>query len=497
MVSGRVAAQDSAASRLPCTCGAQFDDLVQRVKADYIGYRFALAARSRDSIAQMTALLRERANRTPNDSCVFALRAFTQWFRDGHLFVVEAPQIADSTVQRLTASAATIARSEADIRRDLARRASHLDPIEGIWYAEDGYRVGIIPDPRPQRHGFVAIVLSTTVAGWAPGQVKGEFVKRLDGSYTATLYIDNHSVRHPEGDIYRGVHSGVRIYKGLLLRMSPREWGKEYPIHRWDRGILNSRNPRAPTLLVRDNQTVVVSVPSHDGQYKAALDSLISAHRADILAADNLIIDLRGDEGGNEPTTASLEPFITSKVQRPPLAWEDDVPVVLSSPTNIAYFTLMKKDGWVPAHLTERMQLHPGAIVPFPDTLDNDPTSGTPAAADTAYQRPRRVAILIDRAIVSAGEAFILRVRRRAKVTLFGEPTAGVIDFQDVQLTDLRCAAGGLLVGYPMVAGSSLLPRGGLNNVGIPPDVPIAASVGDHVGFIVDYYHRHGSTRSH
>ena len=43
----------------------------------------------------------------------------------------------------------------------------------------------------------------------------------------------------------------------------------------------------------------------------------------------------------------------------------------------------------------------------------------------------------MDGAVVSAGEAFVLNAMKNEKVTLFGENTGGVIDYQSVTIVNL------------------------------------------------------------
>ena len=99
---------------------------------------------------------------------------------------------------------------------------------------------------------------------------------------------------------------------------------------------------------------------------------------------------------------------------------------------------------------------------------------------DVATPLPHNVAILIDGAVVSAGETFVLNAMKNQKVTLFGENTGGVIDYQSVTIVNLlSCPSLGLYLGYPTSAASSRLPVGGINSTGIPPDVRIASQVRD------------------
>jgi hypothetical protein len=96
--------------------------------------------------------------------------------------------------------------------------------------------------------------------------------------------------------------------------------------------------------------------------------------------------------------------------------------------------------------------------------------------------RPRRVAVLADGGCASSCEEFLLEARRSRKATLYGAPSAGLLDYSNVVPADAAApsAAG------PGVPGSTLtlvspttrsarLPTEPVDNVGVPPAVPLPA----------------------
>jgi hypothetical protein len=163
-----------------CNCRIIFDSLVSKVEADYVGYHVGVRGKRDAEYRHYTAALRKHARRAPTDKCILILQEFVRFFRDGHMFVNENPQLTDEDVSRLTSAAEKVARDEKEIRRYLDANVMHLDPIEGIWYAKEGYRIGIVRDYKPARRDFVAIMLSEGVQRWMPGQVKAEFRRLPD-----------------------------------------------------------------------------------------------------------------------------------------------------------------------------------------------------------------------------------------------------------------------------------------------------------------------------
>lgn len=469
-----------------CACRAALDELVAKVEANYAGYRLGVRGRRDAEYARHVAALRRRAAGFSPDECVDVLQELVRYFRDGHLFVGTWPRLTGEEAERLARAAETTDLREPSVMRYLDARPGRLDPIEGVWYAKEGYRVGIVRDPKRGRRDFVAVMLSDSVERWRPGQVKAEFRKLADGSYDATYYAEDHSRRRP-GVYERGRRGGAAIRRGLLLHMPPVTWGKAHPLGPGERGLLDPEDPRRPTLRVADPSTVVVSVPSHSPEYAPVLGELVEANRERIGRADTLVVDLRGNEGGSAGTTRVLMPFLVTPAKRPARYWRGGRVVVLSSPDTVAYFERAVGQGWVEPSFVERLRASPGKLVPFGD----DEPAAADARKDVATARPRDVAILIDGAVVSAGEAFVLSAMRNTKVTLFGENTGGVLDYQSVQIVGLKaCGARGFGLGYPVMAASDRLPLGGVNATGIPPDVRIPPGVQDPVAFVIAHYAR-------
>jgi hypothetical protein len=271
------------------------------------------------------------------------------------------------------------------------------------------------------------------------------------------------------------------IHKRVLLRLSPGLWGKEYPVAPADSGLLDPVDAHRPTLLVRDG-TVIVSIPSHDGPNKPILDSLVTRHDLDLRHADRLIVDLRGNEGGGSGMSESLMPYIASEQQRPPLVTEGEA-VMLSSEDQIAYArrAFGPETSRFVSSLLARMQAHPGEFV----QLSNPDEAQAPLAPVTTISGPGRVGVLIDRGTVSASEVLVLEALRSERVTVFGEPTAGALDYQSTSIVAFSPGERRWFLGYPTITRNLRLPAGGMRGRGIAPTVRVDLSrVDDPIAYV-------------
>lgn len=182
--------------------------------------------------------------------------------------------------------------------------------------------------------------------------------------------------------------------------------------------------------------------------------------------------------------TDALGPYVVLKTDRSnpfPL----DKPMMLSSKDQLAY----ARRSFGPdttsfvRGLVERMEAHPGELVPL-----NDPAApaSPPDPRDWVVESgPRAVGVLVDRGTVSAAEVVVVYALQSPRATVFGEPTAGALDYQSVNIVPLSPDEHRWLLGYGTVTRTAELPQGGMRGTGIPPQVPLDLdTLADPVGYV-------------
>jgi hypothetical protein len=453
------------------SCSTILALLERKIHLDYAGYTLELRGERLTRYSAMKRAMQERADRTRGDDCYFVLNDFVSWFDDPHLFVYQSSRLDTAETTRRAATVERRSVTEASARNYYRRRAGRLDPLEGIWY-DRGMRVAIVPDSALGPGRFVAVLLTSDTSIWSPGAVRARFTRRADGSYDATVAEPN----------YARAHRRAAIYRHILLRFSPGIWGKEFPVPATDSGTLDPVDPHRP-VVYRKNGTLVFAIPSHNG-FKPALDSLVAKHRAELSSADRMIIDLRGNEGGGSFMTNDLEPFLSLKEELPN-PFPINHPLMLSSDDQIAYARRAFGSDTTAfvRGLLERLRASPGELVPLNDPAD---TLAKPDARDWVVSSgPRRVGVLIDRGTVSASEVFVLYALRSPRATVFGERTAGALDYQSANIVSISPRERRWMLGYGTITRGPGLPAGGMRGKGIPPQVPIdLRRVEDPVGYV-------------
>ena len=460
-------------------CREDLDRLALKVEDNYAGYHLEVTGPARAAYRERLEGLRASASAAEGEDCFFVLRRYIDSFNDPHLFLFQSTRRDSAAAPRPEEAIRHVAITEADARRALDDPRGTLAPIEGIYRDRD-LRVAVLsaarvaPGVAPEG-GFLAIVLTPDTSTWKSGDVRAVFSRAENGVHEVRVWERNGVTR-----LLR-----ARLHGGQLLRMSPVMWGREHPVTPGDSGRMDARDPRRPTL-VRRGGTVIVTMRSHDPAYRPALDSLVAAHRSDLESADRLIVDLRGNEGGSSLTSAALLPFIASDSQLPSPLHEGD-PMMLSSADQIAYATRYFAGPGGPdasprlQRLLGRMREHPGQLVALLDSGESRPTP----PRVTPVVGPRRVGIIVDGGTVSAAEVLVAQAMRSTRVTVFGEPTEGALDYQSTYIVPFQSSGRRWLLGYPTITAHADLPARGIKGKGIAPHVRLdLARLDDVIGTV-------------
>lgn len=439
-----------------CTCAAAFDRAVTKVEADYAGFLTKVGAERQGVYDRLKSLLKADAAGADPDRCARVLDAYVTFFQDHHLVVLRG-KAADGPRGGKTARAWT----EAEARSEIERNRHRLDPVEGLWYSRGG-RLAVLREEGGTGGTFFAVRLA---AGGAPSnELAAVFRRTPRGGYEVTRRDAEGRWQTGEASLHRG---------GSLLVSGIASWGRLLPEVKEAR--LDPVDPQAPLFARLDADTVYLSLPSFLGEYRQPLNDLIAARGEEIAKARGLVIDVRGNVGGDAIYFGLATYLLTGPIQ----FWEDNM--IRSSEGNIRYLQSFRdrlgEDGKVFDPALQRMRENPGKLVPYLDGQMLEPPSVSPG--------PRGVAVLTDRAVGSAAEAFVYHARQSPRVTVVGENTRGNIDYQQVVSESVGCGDYAYLIGVPLYMRTRTLPAGALDGIGFAPDVPVKDPVTDPLAFAV------------
>lgn len=451
----------------PCSCVQLLDSLFKKTETNYAGYIHKVIEKRNKNYERVKFTLLKKAHDLSFEECYDVLAEYTEFFEDGHLFITEFPRTTAHESDSLFKLIKTY-NLPGDFEENILKR-KNLHELEGIWKDGD-QKLAIL---KIEKNKFYGVLIQSSNLKWRPGMVKMEIEKNRS-SYTITYYRNDFSKIH-----FRQIH----IYKEVFLPFGPYLFSKVIPVTQ-ELKYINESNPQLPVIRQLDNENILLTIPSALIERKH-LDSLLTMHEKEIRKTTNLIIDLRGNRGGNfiwsklyEMANTQVFPVIKNRT-------EDDF-LMLASRDNETYFSNFKNfftdTGGIHYYtkLNERIKENQGKIIefsfynPVPDT-----------ARRIVYEYPQKVAIITDKAVASAAEAFILYMKENSsKVITYGDNTDGMIDYMNVNTILFGCKENKrYYFGYPTFFSKEIKEKP-VNPTGIKPDIKIPPGIRDWVDWV-------------
>lgn len=219
-----------------------------------------------------------------------------------------------------------------------------------------------------------------------------------------------------------------------------------------------------------------------DQREVSKLDSMLIANKDLLAKTPYMIIDLRGNGGGNTATSDEMARLIYTNPMVYP-AWD-----YRSSDEHIKQkerelkLTKDKSDPYYlrSVKLLNAMKANPGKMVKDSGDLVREIDVNL-----ASY--PRHIAFLIDKGCGSATEFYIFEGKQSTKVTVFGENSHGVMDYGSDQ--DFRICDGIYSLATPW-GRNGWVKDFRIDNVGFKPDVRIPATENDWIDFVKQYYEK-------
>lgn len=457
-------AQPSSPSPRP-GCAAEFAWITEYASRNYAGFDVKVNEHTRAAYDALLAELRPAAEdaRTVAD-CDAVLARWRTFFQDGHLTfgrrrapgagsASAAPESPEQIRARF-ADRERVELTEEGARERIAAPGASRSALEGIWESSDGaYRVAVLRDPRPGRTYTMSILRADSV-WWTPGQVKAVFTGAEAEVHHLRFFMRDHSEQRWTG----------RVERNVLVLDQGSPWFRVWPAAPGDVTREAHQAGQNRSFAVRDLSpgTILVQIPTFNDP--RGIDSLFAAEGERIRGAERLVVDVRGNGGGSDFNFRHLLPLVYTRpihtVSIEALATEENI---RANETLAADTTWPEAQRQRMREFIARLETARGSWYVFPDNTHEEPA---------VLERPRRVDVLLDRGCASSCEQFLLAARQSGKVALYGDRSAGIIDFGNVR--SARMPEGTLVLNHPTTR-SKRLPHDPIDGVGIRPDFPVPA----------------------
>jgi Peptidase family S41 len=266
-----------------------------------------------------------------------------------------------------------------------------------------------------------------------------------------------------------------------LITGSYEKWRK---IDNYHNGILNTKPEffEKAELIQLDKRNILLTMPDFSEEFIPIYDSLIKKNNSIISESENLIIDLRNNQGGYTNCFDSIIPFACEK---------DIITIggyVLCS-DEIVENAVMDRDDYIKSKKTSYLAFYDNYIKNLKNNKDSFYfTAGDTIRCKAQKTKLKNIAIIINYGCRSAAELMLLYLKQSTKVKLFGEPTAGAVDYLDILRYKLPRTEYKLWVGTVKREITDAQPLYDKN--GIKPDVHIDDTVPNWVEFVKAYYER-------
>lgn len=269
-------------------CPQALDDVVEATESNYAGTRIKLPeGPATGYYRHFKTLLAEDARGLDPLECKELLDRYTGFFADHHLFVLNNHHLVPAlpeTSRRWTESFL------ADYFRS---NASRLDPLEGFWYDASG-RVAIMREPGSAKR-LLGLRPATSKE---PATLLATF-ERARGRIAVLYEHEKWGWQNTEAALHRDD-------KLLIFGLSG--WGRQSD-------FLDENDPLAPVYKNLGDGIHYVSMPSFMPGYAAPLNAIIAEHGDAFAQARGLVLDVRGNAGGNAIYFPLADYFLAEDIQ--------------------------------------------------------------------------------------------------------------------------------------------------------------------------------------
>jgi len=432
-------------------CLEDFNYVVKRITNDYPGYRDKVNEENIDELRELEMHLRQKLNEYP-DSCYYYLNQYAAFFRDRHLRI---------SVNRHNKKSQ---KDKPEIKRkfykpDLIKIKSSADSLEDIWF---GFR-GTFALEKQDDGSYVASALN--FRNYDSTQVMFELKPSGGNQFESTVYPPYRNFQPTDGK------ASMYLNNKVLELHNQTRFVRQSNDRVRDFAFLASYMPKHPNGLnifpkatYLSDSTFYLRIVTFSSDMAK---ELVTKHWDEIMARPNLIIDIRGNGGGQDNYYSILADLIyTQPYESKGVEWLATEGIIADWEEAIAEGRI--KEGGMEASkaLLKAMKENVGEFIVHPHQEGDRVVK-----RDTVYPYPREVGIIMHGQNASAAEQFLLTAQHSDKVTIFGnENSAGILDYSNI--TPHELPSGKYNLWLPATR-SGRLPENPIDNIGIAPDIII------------------------
>jgi len=442
-----------------------FKYLVNKIEKDYPGFNEKVNATTKDRYDFLVDSLKNALN-DKNSYQIYS--TYANFFKDHHLRVCKIRKRIKRELTDNSSYGEALTMDE-KAAKEYIKNSSNLSSIEGIWETFRGEKIFI----KKEKNSFVGIKFKDQ-GSWKKGEVRYEFIPKADSTYEL-VYHTKVKGRTPSRDIASLQHNG-KVLEIHGTKFFTKPTGKDGQYSMTDKVFAHTYRMKYPNGLnifnicrVLSDSTFYIRVGGFSRYDKKFIEESLENNKELIRHTPNMIIDIRGNGGGQDSAYQPLadliytDPYMSKGIEwYATKGWIKNIKDVIKN-KNYKNGEAGKKEL---EHLLAAMETNVGGFVFHPDMGKE-----CLVKKDTVYEYPKKVGIIINEGVASSGEQFVLTAKKSKKVTIFGNKnTVGVLDYSNAvpvyfPSEQYYC--------YIPQTRSGRLPENPIDNIGISPDVNI------------------------
>ncbi len=447
-----------------CDCPANINETIAKTEANYAGFPVKITAKNRPEYNRLVSSLKNKARTSAdNKSCFELCREYVRFFNDKHFSL--------SFMSSKLPAGEIIPVNEAMF--------SNLKPArnspEGIWTNPDStLKLGI---RKYAGNIYKAIVLESRDTTLKKGLVYFTLQPHKKG-FLLTQY-----------NVFSTLDFYARQRGALLQLWNFALYGRisSTPMNTAEKAELATWRDHNNGLDFKqlDTQTAYIRIPTFYNN-DSKIEKLVATNDKAIRNSKYLIIDLRGNGGGNSGWSNLLPYVMTDPISQDSVMLRVSPDNVRLRRSELEYFVTQPLPGEMKKYYTDELVAR---LKKAYDELPSSKATFYPVPSltipvDAVLQKPEKVALITDGLCGSSAEYFFHLLKQSRKTTRYGSNTVGMMDYEGpTSRTPLPCNEMVLMI---PIAKSAWTDQAPIDLTGFKPDVMINKPENEWLDYIVE-----------
>jgi len=413
-----------------CNCDSTFMQVKTITENNYAGWFDKMKSINTVAYKTITDNTTAAVKSIKTDSlCYSVIKKWVQQFNDGHLYLRYIQPEKTGTQQTAAIQIKQVNLSEEEAKKYFDIRKTKINLVEGIWENEN-YKVAIMPE-KGNAAKWNAVVLRSENKNWNNGEVKFTIQKKGNSYSISYINGDKDYISVKPAKIVKDILDGT---ENFFYKVHPA------PIVKSDfEAYVYDADPTNPRLSFTDATTAVFTLPNFYPQNYSLLNNLLNKNKTKLATVTNWIIDLRNNEGGNVAVSKLLLPYLYTNA-----IIDYNTRARITKTNYTKWFNRYVKESYDAATEADRKEYdsirnivlqHEGEFWPITNNVNVADT----IRFDKIIPAPKKVAIIIDENTTSSAELFCALAKQSSKVTFYGQPSDGTIDYGNIISYETNC----------------------------------------------------------